>query len=590
MKPIYIINELSLWRFLWDALCRRQAEVLRIEPLMPRARRLLSKLVDSVARGGHVNFIGEKIRELQLLKQYDQRVHLFDVYAKIEGWQRSFYRFDAIDRSIPDYAQAVKHCCCMYLSHQLSTILATRWVRGVADGEEVRIYGVLSDIWFASEDYWADSFPESARPSQSFDRLANAVITLLSGLYAAMWTVSRIRPFGFETTSVFFAADYMAEPDDVEIYREIKDGGRLLYVARSEDYLNSDAPEERQWGDACLRTSGYLSFGSGMRALGWICRDLFRLYRLAGAYPLPCFYRVAALPLRRIEYRALFQRFRPRVYWGRDPYDSGHIIRRQEVNKVGGQSWSYCTSYLTYGSVYPEFRYLDFDRYYMLGRVQYERVYRETWPSAMQIVPAAPYRAWRRHFAQRFESKPKNILVLVSVFASEEAMVNLVRGLADEFPDRLIILQIKANMLINSYEVSFAAKCVEGKRNIEYRTEAPYELFPLARFAISDPSTAVVEAVQFGLFAFFADIFPDQKHALFREIDEICVRDAASAAQRIRALECGSWHYPVERLKDYVDLGGLPFCDQLRVDLGLESRERPRSIWSDGKRESAVAG
>ena len=80
------------------------------------------------------------------------------------------------------------------------------------------------------------------------------------------------------------------------------------------------------------------------------------------------FYGIIALPFRRIILRGFFNKFRPAYFWGRDDYNVEHIIRRQEMHRYGGISLGINHGFPSYANLFPQWRYISFDRYYTFGR------------------------------------------------------------------------------------------------------------------------------------------------------------------------------------------------------------------------------
>ena len=95
-------------------------------------------------------------------------------------------------------------------------------------------------------------------------------------------------------------------------------------------------------------------------------------------------------------------------------------------------------------------------------------------------------------------------------------MVEFVRGLAMAFPDRNILLQLKPFLLKNNSGMKFISDCTKALGNVIHTVESPYDIIFRVHYAISDPSSLVAEALQFGCYAFGFDILEKQKSNVIR--------------------------------------------------------------------------
>ena len=290
------------------------------------------------------------------------------------------------------------------------------------------------------------------------------------------------------------------------------------------------------------------------------------------------FWRLIKLPFTKLRYRGLFNFARPKYFWGRDPYNEDHVLRRQELNRVGGKSFGVNTGYLTWSIYIPAWRYISYDRFYVFGKGKYEKYYGGTWAQDMEIVPAGTFTAQRYHYANRFKARNTNIAVFISVFAGEPEVVQLVRKLGMAFPDREITLQTKSNFQIIRGLKEFYEACSQGLPNVRVSTESVYDIFVQSQYGISDPSSVVVEAIQFGMYMFALDVPHLQVSNVNREYPDLTFTDPNTVIERIRRIEAGTETYPFTSYKDLVDLSGTIFFDRVRLDMGLKPREKSISL------------
>jgi hypothetical protein len=577
MHTIYSLNVSSTIPFFISVLRGQKPFVLDVAPAVPRLAAPLHRLVKALIEKGKARDIRELVPEFIPELDYDQRVHFHDVFAAIEPWQAEYFEFKRFHDFMPAYSRTFRHVTSLHLSQRLATLLVIPSLLGKLP-ETARIIGLSADIAEAAAHFGKTGIDSRIIQSHPPRRLINAVQSLLLLIASMTWALSRIR-FPVRTPKpVFFAVDYISDIADDNLIGEIKEGGDILLVARTSAYLrnikNSGMPHT-----ACLSSDGFLEPVEAVRLIGRLVKEIVSLYIIEGGKSPALFYRLIPMPLRRAEYQALFNRYRPQVYWGRDVYDPRHILRRPELHRHGGESWSICHSYLTYGTSYPEFRHLAFDRYYVLGRGFYEFYFKETWNHDIKVIGASSFRISRDAFRSRLQEKPHDILVMCSSFLMEPGLVELVRTLAKNFPDRIVHLQVKSPFLNTVEGQTFIEACREGLENVILATDNFYTLFGKARYVFSDPSSAAMEAPQFGVYTLVTDISPTRKPSILLEVPEFSVTSGRQAVERIQGIESGRWHYPIEEIEKFVDLSGQVFCDRIRQDLGMPALEKSQPAW-----------
>jgi len=258
-----------------------------------------------------------------------------------------------------------------------------------------------------------------------------------------------------------------------------------------------------------------------------------------------------------------------KAYWGRDDYNEDHILRRQELHRINGLSFGINHGfYPAYTKAFPQIRYISFDRYYVFGQAVYERCMKNTWAGDMEVTPVGSFGAERKDYDRRLDSKPKDIIIYSAVYIGHPEMIDFVRGLAVAFTDRTILLQIKKSFISRDIGQKFAADCTRDLANVKVVKEDFFTLVSKAQYAFSDPSTVVVESMQFGQYSFCIDLMPKGNNSLFLDYPELCVSDPQEAARRVQSIENGEGSYPKEKFGDLIDLSGRVFFDVVREDLG----------------------
>lgn len=573
---IYIVNlnELSLVSFLWLMLLRRDVYVLSFETFLPQSAGPLRRLAERAVAKGLARWAVELCPELAAEWEYSPRVLLHEVFASTESWQNTYYRFDVVSRAVPDYALAYKHVTCSHTWSKHVPLVTLLAILDSAHAQSLKVLGVAADTEAMLLAYGGTRLSFRSQSTSVPRRLINAAISLLAVLYGWAFIVRRTQLSRVSPQPFFLVADYMDDVRDIRLYQELEEGGPIALVER---WARPDCEEraEIQRYPSYKATDGAFSPAEAFLAAGHIVIDCLRLFRHLGSLEPSHYYWVAALPYRRIVLRAFFNRFRPRYFWGRDPYNVEHILRRQELHRVGGESFGINVGYPVYSILYPMFRYVSFDRYYVYGRDIYDKYYRDTWPRDMTLVPVGSYSFTREQMRERFRPRPADIVVFSAIFITEPGMVALVRGLAEAFPDRRVLLQVKWNYADAESGKSYVAACCEGHSNVIPVRGPVYDLLFKARYAFSDPSTIVVEAIQAGVYSFAAEVSKIQRTSVFRDYPGLSVTSAEMAIQRIRAIESKSWTYPFTDYSGLVDLSGRIYLDAVRADVGLTPKEKP---------------
>ena len=168
---------------------------------------------------------------------------------------------------------------------------------------------------------------------------------------------------------------------------------------------------------------------------------------------------------------------------------------------------------------------------------------------------------------------------MCSTFIVEDALIDLVRTLAQDFPNRRILIQVKSNFINTKPGQDFINACTLNLQNVFLKTDPIYTLFNKAQYVFSDPSTAVIEAVQFGSYAFATHVSATRNPDILIKMPGFCVTSGKHASQRIHDIESESWQYPVDEISKFVDLRGQFFCDTIRKDINLPEKEKSHSVW-----------
>lgn len=559
---IYLLNELSIWPFLLDLVLRRRICVLAVLPYFFVFSAIFRRIV-SVTQGRLID-IAEIIPDLKECR--GSLLHYHDVFGRTEVWHNQRYGF-AESGKVGEYAFPYKHVTCNWVVSRYHSALVLERLRQHSE-YDVQVVGLDQETMALDS---ALRRQDSMVPGFSVMRLAgNAVITLIHALVCWGWVVSRVRRNAMPASDVFFAADYHADARDRLLYEEMAEGGRVLLVMRNNTYSTKGIDALKKY-ETVQNGDGYFTLRQGVSAACLVFSDLIKLLIQFNSLSPDHFHLVSAMVFKRIRYRALFNRYRIRFFFGRDDYNVEHILRRQELNRVGGMSLGVNHSIPNVARIQPMWRYISFDVYYVFGRWVHQALYSDTWARDMQVVPVGSFGFTRAQHAQyRARSPMRDVVVFTDNAAGKEKAVDFVRGLAGLLSDRKILLQVRG--FRQAANKDFIAACCRDLENVSFHSDAAYDLFLKAGYAISDPSAVILEAIQAGLVTYFMDIMPVHPSCMFRDFPDLVVTSPEQVAERIRANEDGSHPYPIDKFGDLIDLEGHIYLDEVRHTVGLPRR------------------
>jgi hypothetical protein len=563
------INEITVFYFIFLGLIGKKPYALAIDPYIPPTAKILSAIVSNLVVSGRALYAHDICPELDHVREVFAEIYLYNVFGKIEAWQNKCFNFSGITEDLSDYAMAYKHLTCNHVRTKYFTILLLSQLSNKYQGANIQLTGLLPLTEEALEAYNGHNRTVSWIKSFRFPWVViNLIIAFLVTIFALGWIVIHTRPFHRRPKSITLAADFIDDARDLILLKEVAKIGQVIIVERSHNPTFTEGAAAKVY-PKCGPKTGIFGLFEALEAAGLILRDTGRLFQYFYTCEPAHFFNITALPFRRIVIRALFNKFRPAYFWGRDDYNVEHILRRQELHRFGGLSLGINHGFPSYADLFPQWRYISFDRYYTFGRTVYERIYKKTWAKDMGIVPVGMFGLDRKAYTLMDTAKPTDIVVFCAVFTGNPTLIDIVRNLALAFPDRTIWLQIKTNYRKFKRAEEFISACTQGLENVIYTTESPISLYPKAQYTISDASTTVIEALQFGSFSFMADVCNIHEVCIFREFPGICVKSADAVIRRINDLEAGRWSYPRESYGELVDLSRRPWVDIILEDMRL---------------------
>lgn len=500
-------------------------------------------------------------RRLETGSWYSDSLLLADIFGRAEEWIDQYYRFGWVDKALPDYAYCFRAMICSVIQHRQLEIFSRLCLNENWPSEPVKLVGIANDSTAMMGFLLGRSSFRRVKRRCFVAWVTNLpifLIVLIAGLYRI---VRRTKFRAAEPRSCFLMADYIADVDDREVYKAAAENGTVILVARTTGQILIDAVA----GTPLIqRYDGIFPLKQFSGVIFEHLSDSFRIFRHLGWLGPREFYNSATFPPKRLEARALLNRFRPKFFYGRDCYNYEHILIHAELKRFGATHIGINVGYPTYTILPATTRYIHFDKFMVFGEGVYRDYYKEKWPEDMELVPVGAFRAPREIFFNRAPVGTDVIPIFSGVYAPEPGMVDLVRSVAKGFPDKKILLQVKPVYLRHETGRRYVELCMEDIQNIELTEENVYSILSRVKYAITDPSSLIVEAMSLGVQCFVADVCLWHASSYFRRFDEIIVRSGEEAIQKIQALESGKLSYPWDKLSRVTDLTGVFFGDRVK--------------------------
>ncbi len=568
-RHVYIVTEHTLVPMLLRAALRQPVFIFRAAPALAFLRPLFGWLTGLVLRHGWV----EPARQLAPDREwFDDKAGngmLSDYFPRIEARAEAFVAAPERLPGAVDGAYAERKAGSFYVQSLIEQVYLADWLDEVAPDGGVRLVGISED--FEAVRTMCRDQPLAAPRSaeRASRRLPNLANLLVFGLGMAGWALLRLRP---EVDPAHFrlAADTWS-PHDGPLLAELVDHPEeLLVVERNAEHRRRDAGRF-PGSPRATRGDGRFAPGDLAAALGTMVGGLWRTWKAYGACDPALFYAMLTVPLKRLVYRGFFLRFRPQAFWGRDDYAIDHILRNQELRRVGGRSLG-INHGLPVNIVDQAWRHIDFDVYYTYGRHLYETYYRDVWPHHMTVRPVGTPLMTRAHLARLDDPRPPDIVYFVSPRPENAWLLDEMYRVAEAFPDRRVLVKLKASRRADGTLDRVLERLRDRPANLAETVENTYDLLCRVRYAISPGSTVVAEAAQYDVASFVFDVPSNGEVFYFRDFPGLCVASGAEFADRVRAIEAGTWAYPWPLVDGLIDRSRTPVVDVIRADMGLPPR------------------
>jgi hypothetical protein len=565
---LIVLSEKSVLPLVWRIALGRPVAILGIVPLVPGFATPLGRLAGWLRRSGRAIEPRDMFSDLAHLKNIRYEAYT-TFYQRIEPWMAERFGFAALDRLVPDYAQAVRHVTFGHVDRM------ARWVfiaEGLTrHGERLRLIGADPAFDALYRAWWVKAPPFRTRANAVWREIANGALAFFVAGTSLAFILSRTRLVAAAPERRFLGATFVDDARHYAVLRDIVDADAQVTTIFLEEGDRRRHAKDRDGFTSCFIKDGRFDIAGARDALGLALRDVAKLHRMFHRLDPAHFRAIAKLVLRRIMWRGLFARYRFDAVWGRDDYNAEHIMRTLELRRIGGRSIGINHGLPVTDIIEPGWRYLDFDIYYVFGMHLYERYYRTTWPAHMRVRAVGSFGV-RRQIAIAVR-RSRDVVFYVNPGPYERPQSEAVMALAARMPERRFLVKVKSSRRRQGMCQITLELMREATPNVTETEEDSYELMTRHGYAITGLSTVAAEAIQLGMVTFVVDAQPEDAPNYYRDFPGLCVKSAAEIEARIRAIESGRESWSRDAYRELIASGGPVIYDVIRADLGLPPKK-----------------
>jgi hypothetical protein len=545
-------------------------------PLTPPGRWLVGRLTSLALRKDWFRNAYEGIGDIRHIINRPAFCDYTDIFVKVDHAVPEFFRFDTT-HSLRGLDLPYKHLSWKEAYAQADyaiTIAAIRKGRDVPDAEVIGASPILKCL---AETYVGRPLDIEAKEHRVLQRLYN-LVQAASVLVYTLFSIMRRTRLQQRQESRFLLGSTYANMDFrlLKTLEDIADRREQVCIV----FTSPDQVEQAKslvdisgyhW---CLRTDGRFPFGNALPAMAAAMTEIARAWRHVGWIRSGHFLELIKLVWMRMAWRGLFHRYGFDYFWCRDEHNAEHMVRSQELRRIGGKSFGSTHGVPTTQLLMPLRRYQDFDAMFLFGTHVYDRYYSRTWPPHIEVVSMGAFALTRDEIANILVPRTKDIVIFTNLSLEHQVFIDTTMTLAQAFPDRTVYFKNKL-----TYEHPFK-HFLEGRPKApdnvvfcESRSTESYKLMATCGYAVSAHSTVGIEALYYGVKTFFLDNQPPEYPFYFREFPDVCVRHPEEIVRRIRAIEAGEEDYPWESCKGLVDLSNRYPFDIVREKMGLPPKD-----------------
>ena len=443
MKTFLVLSETTIIPLFVFGLMRRDVHIVGILPHIRFLRAPLRAIAGLATRLGLASDVKSISADLPWIEGLPGDGRFNDIFQTVATRLPEMYpQPDAIS-PVAEYAYAMAKSRTDYCTDVISVLVLVKWAEENWQQDAWKLVGASPMMGHVYRLYFDREAPFKARAGRLL-RPAYNIFNALFTLGAAVgWLILRIRLGHVPVQKCKFALDVISLRFERELVKNVVDSpsdALLVYRTRATRQNLSrdiDAYPECILGDARIDSATFVRLSAALVG------DMWRLWKTASSAEPGLFGRYCTLVGKRAMFAAFFKRYQPRFFFCRDDYSIDHIIRSQELRKIGGTSIGMMHGIPT-NTYISEWNEVDFDIYLVMGQHLYETFYRDLWPSHMKIIATGCFRMTPEYFSRRHQARPKDIAYFPIVHRNSDFLMAETFRIAEHFPDRTVYVKMKA--------------------------------------------------------------------------------------------------------------------------------------------------
>jgi len=566
MKRIFIVNEWSLPILLACCLFNRENFYTSVAPSFLAFRWPFHRIVKWLESMGRLRSLKAFSDDLPWIENVPGRGWYNDTFASIESELHAHFRTTEPEPGSDSNAYLTRKILNYYANGIIELLLFIEWAENNLDYDTWKIVGLHQNHLILYRMYFkkaaAFRFSRARVPAM----LTNTLTAMAVVLLGVFWLLPRCLPYPVKKLR-FRLAGYGYPPYEHETFAKIiDDPGDLLIFQKPSLVPDPSNERYRQYHLSDIRDGRVAVW----QIPGYMWDLVVETAQIFGRWHSedPVFVtRLFTHAVKRIRYRAYFNRFHVKYFLSRDDYVTDHIVQTGELRRIGGLALG-INHGLPMNTVFFAWREIDYDVYYIFGRHLFENHYKPFWPKTMTVRPVGCYRLAQYDKRDPDTERSVDIAYFPIVTRCASQILEEVFAIARHFNDRNVYVKLKP------YRVP--AEIAETKRmlgdapsNVSVSDGDPYEMLNRISYAITSGSSLTAEAIQYGVKTFVFDVDPELTMFYYRNFEGLCVKTAGDVIRRIEAIENGTETYRREDFNDLVKMDGDGIFDVIRRDIGL---------------------
>lgn len=571
-RHLFVLTELTLAKFIWLSLLGRAPVFLFANPLIYFSGAMLERFGKWMCKKGYAASLESLSDDLPWVPSFPLEKNLTsNMYPEIDEKTHQFFEVNLSKTRLADYAYPFRKAVTDYTVKIGDLTLLFEWIENNLAKGSWKLCGAppLNDVIYHA--YLGRTLDKSMQGNLFWPRFFNFANIFGTALAAIIWLAGKARPGGAPLRTYRLAADRISA-DDTNIFRRIiDDPAELLIVDRnrnlSERLAHSNGPYR-----SCVKEDARISLSAFFRLSKNLIIDLAEVWKILGKMDPSLVGSFFILVAKRAMYAAFFHNFQIQYFFGRDDYSKDHIIRNQELRKIGGVSLG-INHGLPLNTITPAWQEVDFDIYYAFGSFLHTNFLHKTWPPTCTVKPVGSKNMRTEFHARLANSRPQDIAFFPIVHGAFEQNMRDVFAVSRHFSDRHVYIKMKPNRRPEHMQV-YQRLMREAPINVvAYIHPSPYELLLSVSYSISF-TTLVAESLQFGVKTFTLDTDPSIKHLYYRNFPGLTVSGSEDIIERINAIEAGESSYDFSQYNELINMEGADIFETIRNDIGLPAKQK----------------